>query len=540
MARRARWRRVPRPVWGAVALFALALCGWSVLAPLGRAPDEAAHVDLILHLVAGEPYPEFDERFSSTGVVTAWIAYAPGVDIGDGERWLTAESAPPRRERPTFRQWGGDRPTPSLNQMPQHPPLYYQLAAGALQVERAVWLGDDTSPLDREWHLLRLVNAALVVPLPLLAWAAARRLGAEERAATTAAFVPLAVPQLLHIGASVNNDNLLILLSGIVAVLVAGVLRGDGRRSTAAGIALVASLALLTKPFAYGLLPWIAVAYGYQMWQHRASWRRRVAPALIALVPAVIVGGWWPVRNLVRHGQPFPSALDGEFARRPPGFAPDPLAYAWRFSRSIVQRFWGDFGYFEAPLPPVAVVLATATVALAAAVALGRRESHRGNGHDPPPRLALTVFGSLLVGLLALVAVHAYDLHQASGKTPFVQGRYLFGAVIPLSVIVGVGLSRLLGRWATLAVAGAATLLQADAAFVGLRAWWAEPDASIGRSVAAMVAWSPWPAPVLLALTVASGLTVVATTVVLAGGVGAMEPRAPADPAAGSPGSRSG
>jgi hypothetical protein len=79
------------------------------------------------------------------------------------------------------------------------------------------------------------------------------------------------------------------------------------------------------------------------------------------------------------------------------------------------------------------------------------------------------------------------------GRTPFMQGRYLFGAIVPLSVVVAIGLVRVLGRWSPVAVLGAALLMQFDAARAGLRAWWAEPDASVARSLDAMLRWSPWP-----------------------------------------------
>ena len=42
---------------------------------------------------------------------------------------------------------------------------------------------------------------ALVLPLPLLAWATARRMGRRgDRAAVVAALKPLALPQLTYIG----------------------------------------------------------------------------------------------------------------------------------------------------------------------------------------------------------------------------------------------------------------------------------------------------------------------------------------------------
>ena len=63
--------------------------------------------------------------------------------------------------------------------------------------------------------VLRLLSAALLLPLPLLAAAAARRLGAGPPVAIAAALLPLGVPQLAHVGASLNNDVLLVLLGAL-------------------------------------------------------------------------------------------------------------------------------------------------------------------------------------------------------------------------------------------------------------------------------------------------------------------------------------
>src|SRR6476659_5762668 len=52
--------QVPRAVLAATLLFALLLALWSTALPLGDAPDETAHADLVFHLATGAPYPHFD------------------------------------------------------------------------------------------------------------------------------------------------------------------------------------------------------------------------------------------------------------------------------------------------------------------------------------------------------------------------------------------------------------------------------------------------------------------------------------------------
>ena len=49
-----------------------------------------------------------------------------------------ADEAPDKASRPAWDDEGGDWPIGRLNQMPQHPPLYYQAMATVLRVERAI------------------------------------------------------------------------------------------------------------------------------------------------------------------------------------------------------------------------------------------------------------------------------------------------------------------------------------------------------------------------------------------------------------------
>ena len=364
-------RTVPRTVWAAMALFGLLGIGWTLIAPLGRAPDEPAHADLVFLMATGAHYPDYDARSMGAGPLAAAFAYTPGFDDGSpGSPWLLPEDAPDRGDRPTLHQWGGLETVDFNNAAPQHPPLYYWTLGSALRLERWVLPGDP-APLDREWHELRLANVLLVLPIPLLCWAAARRLGVGDTVAEIAALVPLCIPQLSHIGASINNDNLLVLLSGVVAVMTAAVVRGDRSPSTGLTVGVAVGLALFAKQFALVLVPWVVLAYAYAAWRDGRLWRPAGRALAISLVPMAVIGGYWPLRNLLRHGTLLPSAADGLYYRqRVPGFHADVLAYAREYTSSMVRSFWGDFGWLEVRLSTVLIVLATALAVAGAVVAL--------------------------------------------------------------------------------------------------------------------------------------------------------------------------
>jgi small subunit ribosomal protein S36 len=521
---------------------------WSVVAPLGEAPDEPAHLALVLHLADGKPYPDYDGLTNQAAIIRLCKTYAAATRAcpRDGEevtptsmRLHPRGEAPDKADRPAWNDEGGDASVGQVNQMPQHPPLYYQSMAAVLRVERAIAGGPMST--DRELALLRLVNAALLAPLPLLAWWAARRFRLGEVAAVTAAVAMFAVPMLTHIGSTLNNDNLLTLLAAVGAALLAGVLRGDRTLKTAAAVGVVAALALLTKAFGMVLIPAIGVAYllgsreqpdptdpnfvpeadgsdgdgydvrggvadlvpeavgsGGERYEVPVGWGERVrsvvAPLAVAGSAVVVLAGWWFVGVRIRTGQFAPTVESARLtsALAPPGFSPSAGDFAGEFVRNINNRFWGSFGWYTIRFPTWLATACTLLVVAAVITALVPKRDESGSSRLQ--RAALLVPIVLLGGL---VFSRAWGLYTTTSKFQFLQGRYLFAGLVGLMVLAAVGLVRLAGRWAPLAVAGFAVLLQAEALRRCLQGWWGGPDLGPRGQVRAMVAWSAWPGELL-------------------------------------------
>src|SRR4051812_5772988 len=102
--------------------------------------------------------------------------------------------AVPRGDRPSWKELRAQVVKPQrggIQQIVQHPPGYYWLAAVAVKIT-----GGDDQRWDRAVAVMRLVSVLLLTPLPLLAWAAASRLLDDSRAALAAAVVPLGIPEL--------------------------------------------------------------------------------------------------------------------------------------------------------------------------------------------------------------------------------------------------------------------------------------------------------------------------------------------------------
>jgi len=520
--------RPPAAVWFATALFGLVAALWTVAVPPMRAPDEPAHVDLIIYLAEGHRYPGYDERYFGESLELDTKRYL----VDSRFHWPTFDAfeAVPRGERPDVADLGGTAPDeearpPNLsrpdfprayNQMPQHPPLYYEGMAALLRVERWLLPGDELPGLDRELGLLRLANVLLVLPLPLLAWAGVRRIGGSNRAGTVAALLPLGLPQLLHIAASVNNDNLLILLGGVLAVLLAGVARGLRAWRTDVAVAVVLGLALLTKAFAVMFVPGVVVAYGLYAW---TTGRRRAAAVGVARVGVVsaVLGGWWWIGNLIREGQVAPTTetLTRTESDRPPEFHADMIRFVWTFAGRMITRTWAWIGFrnpkFELPVLVVMLAMAVVIVAVVAASIRARP----GRSADGGPRRADIAFAWLAVAMLLLFVMRrAWGLYETTGLYAFIQGRYLYSALVGPMAVVAIGLVALFRRHAVPVTLAGTLILQGWVLLDVVLGSWSGPG-MLGP-VHGMLAWSPWP-PLLViaaaALAAAAAAGIVRTKV---------------------------
>jgi 4-amino-4-deoxy-L-arabinose transferase-like glycosyltransferase len=515
--------RPPRLVLVATAAFGILTAFWSVLTPLTEAPDEPAHLGLVLEVADTGHYPAYDGLQHTAGLFQLCVDYATSANwcrtdaeraTGLVERERPADEAPAKHGRvrwddPEFRRLKPGR----LNQMPQHPPLYYAAMAGALRIERAVVPG--SLSVDTELAFLRLLNVLIVLPLPWLAWLAARRLRLGAEVAVVAALVPLAVPQLTHIGGTLNNDNLFVVLASGLMALLAGVVQGDRSRRTLLLVGVVAGLALLTKGFGVVLPPVVLLAYlvgsrtprtpfgpfglaGLRWWR---DWRA-VVPAVGALAVGFVVSGWWYLGNLAATGQIMPSIEDQRLSarNRPPGFHPRLGEYAASAASRLVEGFWGAFGWRRVELPTVVSVAATVLCVGAAAVAFVR---------PPVARPKLAVLLAPVALLVTFVLVRSAVIYRDSGRLAFQQGRYLFAGLTAAAAVVAVGAVRLLGARAVRATVAGVLVLQGLAVAWCLNGWWGTDGVPVG-SLRAVVAWSGWPDPVVVVFLVMAPLALAA------------------------------
>ncbi|WP_170176958.1 DUF2142 domain-containing protein [Myceligenerans xiligouense] len=493
------------------ALVAVSAACWAVLTPAFRAPDEVQHLNSALRLAHGGGWPAPGEALVSPGVDAARDEAALDTDVPgryidrtdkdqyvdvpptpDGERTVVgpgnalADDVAPGTDTST---WDVEE----IDQMTQHPPLYYAVAAGWLRLTGAA-----DARWDHQLLALRLLDVLLFAPVPLLAAGATRLVTGSRTAALVAAAVPLFLPQLGHIMGSVTNDALVVLTGAGAAYLCARVVTGDLRWSTAAILGGVVGLGLLTKVMAAFTVPVVVVAYllvaarARGAGEDRALGPRRLALVGLSLGVAFALGGWWWLRNLMEFGTVQPVGI-------PERFEPVADRGPWYFVSTTVGHltwsFFGSFGLLDVRVPHVVYWTGAVVLAALCVVALAR----------VPHRRALAVLLLQPALLWGAVIANAWPRFAETGWVVAVQGRYMFGAIAALAVGVGSGIWVLAtlrrhararradaaGAWIVPAVLAGGITVAAVGMEFAFRGFYRGPGEDLGTALARWSGWSP-------------------------------------------------
>ncbi|GAA1861643.1 DUF2142 domain-containing protein [Myceligenerans crystallogenes] len=512
---------------------------WALLTPAFRAPDEAKHLNSTLRLAHGGGWPEPGDALVSPGVDQAWDEAA--VDYDAPGRWWDRPEwgqyvavVPPADSGRTVIGPGNGliAPVPpgvdtsaweaaEVDQMTQHPPLYYAVAANWMHLT-----GTAVARWDQQILALRLLDALLLLPVPALAAGAARLATGSRSIGLVAASFPLFVPQLGHIMGSITNDSLVVLTGAAAAYLCARVVTGDLRWVTAVALGVVVGLGLFTKVMAAFTVPVVVLAYllarpqGSIGMSASARWRwRRLGQAACVLGLAFAVGGWWWLRNLIEYGAVQPVGM-------PERFEPVEDRSLWRFAGAVLQSltwtFFGNFGFYEVRLPKFAFWTAAAVVAVLCLVAFFRRGSR-------PALLVLVMQPALL---WCAVVANAWATYNETGWVVAVQGRYMFGGIVGFAAGVAAGvwflvtwlardrrsddfrLEATASAWVLPAVVAAGATAAGSALLMGLGGFYRGPGEPLGVALERWAGWSPLTgaqlAVVLLGLAGLAVATVVA------------------------------
>lgn len=467
----------------ATTLLAGLLLMWVVVTPAYRSSDEPMHISTTLRLAESARYPAPGRALMDPSVLASyrWVSY-----FGATGRAPTLQRPPALAHPPSMRALSAPqvpRPRTDIDQMTQHPPGYYLLLAAVVRLLQL----QDASPYGLVLGL-RLVSAAMYLPIPYLCLRVAKQVALPPRVAAASAFLPAAWMQFVHSAATVNNSALLALATSAAIALLIPAAQGDvrGRRALAIGAAV--SVALLAKGFALALLPVVLVAY---LLGARRSGIASAAGGLVIAVLATAPGLWWWVLNVVRYGSLQPK---GGNVLAPVADIPPLSQWATEFALTWMRTLWVALGWAESRPPPWLYIGLTAL--FATLLLVGSWTLRRCFG-------AVLLLHLLWLGPLAIVVLGSLQEFLSSGQTRAAQGRYLQTAVVALAVLVAASLTRL-GRGLPLLPPLVAVLAGGGWGY-GLYHFWRPAgghDAVWGR-VVAMSSW--WPGGVTW-LTVGAGL----------------------------------
>ena len=415
-------------------LFLLWQMLWALGSPPLRTPDEPHHLNSIIRFEQTGQWPDpgtswlYRDIFEASRASGLLVEGAPSYSLHYRTRlgrdaWIGADpdSYPsqkilPHEQRSSLRAEGT---VPILDQMTQHPPLYY--AGGAL-VLRATGLTD--APWDRQILTLRLYSIVLTSPLVPCLIFAARRAGLSRRGALLASGTVYAIPMLAFISASVTNDALFIGAGALTMAAVSAAMFGAGRWRTVLGAGLALGLGLWSKGIfiPMGLVVFLAFLANPRV----GTWGRRLAQGLSAGLIGVVTGGYWWLRNILRYGVIQPDGFQAE--AKAPGS--DIGFFAERVTTSFVDSFWSDFGWLDVTFAPPLLILLTLLALILLVRAL---RTH------PDKLWRFLIFTSNIVLVLGMLIVQAYSQYRGLGIIGGVQGRYLFAGVVGLLVVITMG-----------------------------------------------------------------------------------------------------
>jgi len=402
--------------------FGLAL-GYALATPRWNNPDEPAHFNYIREI--------------------AESGRLPVIGSGDWDAELL--------ERLKTARFPDDAAIREIRYEAHQPPLYYLLAAPLYHLSGAFGLSAQILALKGLSVLLgALVVVATFVAAHLIF---SDRPAIAVLAAATAAFIPMHTA----ISAAINNDSLANALAAVtVAALAFGLRRGFDDRATVALGMLLGAL-LLTKLTVYLYVP---LAVGALLWAERQRldahkpvspmtvWRR----PLLALAVAAAVAAWWFVRNALTYGwtDPLAAMRHDEIVVGQPRWERFDMAAGDYLLRVLFRSFWGQFGWMGVVLDERLYLLYLVVTLLGLGGLLlllyERVRPSPGPGHaassalsargEPGQRLAV----GLLVAatMLAIGQVLAYNSRFIQP-----QGRYLFPALAPISLLLSLGWWRL-------------------------------------------------------------------------------------------------
>jgi 4-amino-4-deoxy-L-arabinose transferase-like glycosyltransferase len=308
-----------------IALFVILGLIYSIATPIFEASDEIFHYPVVQHIATTGQLP-----VQVVGQDTAWEQEGSQPPLYYGlvaalTVWINTDDLDERLWYNPHAKLGVPLDADNKN-MVIH-----------TDAERWPWRGSALAV-----HLIRVVSVFLAAGSVALGYGLALQIAPGDRwlALLTAALMAFN-PMFLFISASVNNDNLLILLSTATLYLLARVLNAGLTRRRVIWLALVVALSTLTKLSGLTLLPLVGLVLLVHALR-TGQWRESILAGLGVAVACVAIAGWWYLRNLRLYGEL--TGLETMVAVAGPRLEPVTLLELSREWQGFWLSYWGLFG----------------------------------------------------------------------------------------------------------------------------------------------------------------------------------------------------
>jgi hypothetical protein len=338
-------------------------------------------------------------------------------------------------------------------------------------------------------RIIRFLSVLMGAGAVYLTYLIAREVLPNQPAlALGAAAIHAFTPMVVFISASVNNDNLAVLLASLglwllikTSNLQAPNLKSSITRYSLLGIIL--GLAALTKSQTLALTPITALVVSVRAVRQR-SWREFFVGGLATALPLLLIAGWWYWRNLQLYGDL--SGVDMFIQILGKRDVPADLPQLWRERFSFLAGYWGNFGGINVPMAAWTYSVLNTIVPIAAlGLVIALIKSQVASCKSNRSRFSLP----LAICLLWILGVFVPWLLWAR-ITWSSQGRLVFYAISIWSLLLATGLAgwlpRRWGRWAVAALALFLLGLAVAAPFVWIAPTYALPEPLTDAQIAAI------------------------------------------------------
>ncbi|MCB0197277.1 MAG: glycosyltransferase family 39 protein [Anaerolineae bacterium] len=442
---------------------------FSIVIPLGEAPDEPAHITYARYIV-DKGLPDTLDARREAGYRSTWpplyhfLIAGPIAFVGD---------APPTRLKAV-----GDSPRRLI-------PTNGQTIASFIHTEDEAW---PWQGITLAWHLSRFISVILTVTTVIITYLIGLQLTGNRALATGAAALTGFLPQFLFIGSVVNDDNLLILFSSLVFLTLIIYTKQQSFPSLGQLFLLGALLGLATVA-KYNALPlWGITAVWFiglavTFIRHTDVSRQRSSHAVLHIIIGAIsllagvatTSGWWfffvwrnfnqiPSQGLIAGSLAALSAGTSDASLRQ---ISDTSGITWPsltdwldWVTTLFQSFWGLFGgggTIALPNWVYALLAIISFLALGSLLLAYTTNSQRLNissflknstilSETPQTQRTLQTQRTILLLFLLIplfylpLPILRFVLSGSVGETA--QGRHLFPAISLIILALALGLSQ--------------------------------------------------------------------------------------------------